>query len=475
MEEFKISPQEDLKIAKLHHPNYKLTKILPYGKTQEMTITPGGGEEIEFHLPASRAYNLSQSILNFWLTPSVTAGAFRNIYIPGDNLPMIRQIQFQTSGGLFLCDLNDAANFTSIVFKSDIKMKDYIQFDSPINGTTSGITKSKLKASAVNQVVDPNYRSTDSAQAVSTIDMPFIEPLYFVRGVSNSITPSIHYTINLGVLKNTIFAVDKTMLFDEVMIIRLVFHGTDRFTFVAFDNVTTKPDPNNNAVQIPDPQNNLNGPTNDTDVYGDDVVLTNLALYLAVEKDVGIEHLLRKDKNEGKLKLLIPFVYSNKVASDVGPLSIQLKYNNTHGRNLMKIYHSCFNSDETMNTCFDHSNINGLKFTDYYTRLDGNRVQDFNISTATADLDDWKLHQDKLKKSVIMTSNIYQYNWFHCDDFTGCQPLCESNDNDEQGLDLSLQRVWDLTGSVVNNPCIQYTWAVVSKQVSVTPDGIILQ
>ena len=59
---------------------------------------------------------------------------------------------------------------------------------------------------------------------------------------------------------------------------------------------------------------------------------------------------------------------------------------------------------------YDHDNLAGNgKVNQFYTMLDNERLQEFNLNTAT--FDDYLMLLPKLKGSVIQNANIYYHNW----------------------------------------------------------------
>ncbi len=63
------------------------------------------------------------------------------------------------------------------------------------------------------------------------------------------------------------------------------------------------------------------------------------------------------------------------------------------------------------------------------------------------------LLKDKLKGSVIQSADMFYYNWFYVDDFSGNEDLTKkpyNSENLEVGLDLSVERKWDFYAQQVN-------------------------
>jgi hypothetical protein len=98
----------------------------------------------------------------------------------------------------------------------------------------------------------------------------------------------------------------------------------------------------------------------------------------------------------------------------------------------MKVYHALYNSFEEQDTMYDHANTDTIagahtdydgrpnqKTLEYYTQLNGSRIQNINLDcTSTGPFLDYMHHRRMLRGSIVSNLNVYQYNWFHCDDFS---------------------------------------------------------
>jgi hypothetical protein len=109
--------------------------------------------------------------------------------------------------------------------------------------------------------------------------------------------------------------------------------------------------------------------------------------------------------------------------------------------------------------------------------LDNERSQEYNLNTAT--YDDYLLLRDKLKGSVIQSSDMFYHNWVWIEDWTGfVDKTIEPRNiqNIETGLDLTTERKWDFYALQVNNGTAAayntYTFAVTQKMLTVTSSGI---
>jgi hypothetical protein len=447
-----VSNQLDYQKYQYSYPSYKLSKLLPLSGSTSQTITASGGQEVLFELPA-KIMNLSRGYLSFDFDPSEGGNGKFN-YIPCDTISPIRQIQLYTRGGLYLCDLNEVANYIKVVLKPETKIEDYLKFDrctaaaASASGHFQGLTPCNAVAAIPPTTI---LRSNNTA-----IDVSFLEPRYQLVGADNS-GPNVNFRIPLYILKNTIFAIDKDLLFDEVLVMRIVFQANNKIHWF--------------ASAANDPAGGATAPTGNT-------LLNNIQLMIPIETNNDIIQGIREKKNSSEgLSILLPYVYTSRFVSSASTSqNVSLRYNRGHGLRLLKIYHSVFNGTETINNIYDHTNVAAAKVSSFYTMLDNNRMQEFNISPSLNE--DYLLLNDKLRGSVVMSSSMYNYNWFWLDDFTGTiSPLEEPKQPEDesnfiQGLDLNTERKWDIVMTTANSGFNHYTFSITQKLLTISNNGI---
>ena len=113
---------------------------------------------------------------------------------------------------------------------------------------------------------------------------------------------------------------------------------------------------------------------------------------LAVETNQDLRTMTINKVSSSELSYLIPYVqaFKNNNSGTSQNISIQLDQGN--GRSLMKVYHAPYNSQENLDTMYDHANtaiVSGStnatntntnqKVYAYYTQLNGKRNQDIAL------------------------------------------------------------------------------------------------
>jgi hypothetical protein len=436
-----ISNELDYKILQSSHPTYRLSKILPLSGSQSVTVTPSGGQETLFEIP-TKAFNLSESSLYFNIATPAAANTRFNFMFE-DTLAPIQQIQLYTRSGKYLCDLNHVANYMRVVSKRETSFNEYES-----NDAVNRLYKSNALATA-------SLRFDDSGSNVSYIEPRYLQVSAQEGGASESVITQL-IQFKLSALRNTIFAINKDLMFPEVLVMRIVWQAGNRISFYA------------NAATTPQ--------TGTTASAGNHSV-TSLALYLAVEKNDDIaQGLASKISSGGGMKVLIPYVHSYKNNLASTSQSIALRFNRGHGRTLKKIYHAPFNGTETTSTAYDNDNINGAKVTSLVSYMDQNRLQEINPTSSTAVGEDYLFQKNSLDGSVILNQNVYMHNWSWLDDFTqGKAPAKEKNVADSNiisGLSLDQEHLWSIALTTANATYNHYTFAVVSKIVDILPSQI---
>ena len=430
----------------IKHGTYEYTKVVPNTGSQSTTITTSGGQEVIFEL-SSKVYNFNKSILSFTLTPALTSAKYNWMF--ADSLCMLRQVQLYTRTGLYLVDIQDANRYTNMTLRHETRSEELFTCDNGADGslTWEGIRKCNRLASA-------NYRADGTGSQTN-----YLEPLYFHIGGSGTATPVVNCKIDLGKMKNTLFDLNKDLYFGgEVLYLRLVFAPSTQICFAA---------------------SSATDPTSGTASYAGSIALSNITLYMAVEKNPDIEREMKNLVLSSGINMTIPVVYYNKQNLTSSSQNISLRYNNAHGARLLKIIHSPYHNSESSSTAYNHDCLADAKLLEFYTMVNNTRTSQFNFDTSA--FDDWMVRKDRIKGSSIFGSDEYYFNFVNIEDFTSPTNLLSlPKDNYdpklvEQGLDLLSQEVkWDCYMTTAGNALNHYIYAICQKYLHIGPTGISL-
>src|SRR3954454_19559496 len=113
-----------------------------------------------------------------------------------------------------------------------------------------------LQSSATKTLLLPYGKRRDNSNA----NIAYTEPKYLEPGTLNTADPNFVISLPLKSIKNTIFALDKDILLNEIVILRIVWNSTNRIYFTSA-SVT---DPTAAAVAA----------------YAQNVAIAGLSLYL---------------------------------------------------------------------------------------------------------------------------------------------------------------------------------------------------
>jgi hypothetical protein len=456
--ETQSSTQLDYKKTQFVHPNYRMSKLLPQSGGQTVAISSAGGQETIFEIPV-KAFNLARSFVSFVVTPTGLAANYNWSFV--DCFNPFRQLQLYTRSGIYLCDLNEVGNYTKVMWKPEIKLEEFLDYDYLGNATV--YTESNGRYLCRNNTLQNSATSTLLAPYGlrfnnSNSNIAYTEPKYLEPGSAlNTADPVLSVSIPFSAFKNTAFAYDKDLWLNEIIVCRIVWQGTPKMMF--------------NGTSV-------TNPTAGAAAFTGNINISNLTMYLAVEKNQDIVNSLQALVAAQGLQTLIPYVYTYKYnTGNATSYSVSYRFNRGHGMKLLKVYHSAFNNTESANTAYDHDNKGTSKVNQFYTMLDNERSQEYNLNTAT--YDDYLLLRDKLKGSVIQSSDMFYHNWVWIEDWTGfVDKTIEPRNiqNIETGLDLTTERKWDFYALQVNNGTAAayntYTFAVTQKMLTVTSSGI---
>lgn len=454
-----VSEQQDYRKSAKSHAQYKFTRVLPQ---QAITASNGlisasGGNELTFELPVV-AQNLSQSVLQLTITPGAAGGSKYN-WMFMDCLNFLQGIQLYTKSGVMICDIsNNLHNYTSVVWKAEVKKDDYDNFD--LYSTSSGIGRMLRKS---NVAAASNLRADGSQSQVA-----FEENQYFQAGTVNGALPVINVALPLSMIKNTVFEIDKTLYFGEIVVMRLIFSPLSKVLYTgATDN-----DPSNTPTVATAAAN-----------------VSNVNLYLAMERNPEVVNILRGEIQKG-FSLPIPHVSIFKNGGITGDSqATTTRLSRANGRRLLKIYHAVFGGTnaadniEGVNAGYNHfidptltsSTVYGIGLKTLYSQLQGVRLSDWNIDLSK--YDDWSVMQKKLEGSITLSSNMYRANFFWLDDFSGSEKTIDKEyieKNQMVGVPLDIEQRYDWFGTFGQSAKFinHYDFCVCQKLLQITPQGI---
>jgi len=234
-------------VAKLH-PNYRLDRVTQQFGADTFTFTATGNNYSVFELP-SVAFNLSKSFLSLDFQTPGSVGNYSQQFMAV--LAAIRQIQFYDHNSVMMCNINNFDNYTRIIFNSDSSIEELANGtpETPLfrNNGTKGANVYGIRPG-----IGSSYTGMEQVYLSSGLDATY-NP---AQGTANP----TKFRIPFSMFKNTIFALNKDLYFDDISFIRIVWNP---YTKMGFTSVGT-------ALGVPTP-------------LAANIDVSNLYVYLAVE------------------------------------------------------------------------------------------------------------------------------------------------------------------------------------------------
>ena len=574
-----VAEQFDYKGKKFETPNpnqYRYAKLYPQNASQSQPLAVGATSQVTFELP-SDPYNLSRAFLQYTISPIAVAGS--NSITWKDLMNHINQIQLVSRQQILIADLQNVPLYTKAAWKQEIKYEDYKTFEDFDNNVGYGCMLRKQNAQNKNSVATVDIAGANYVQSAdklrtyrvypcfnpastninagNTVPIQFSlcgssmltanvtgagphdqtpsstvqydEPQYFEISQNQATPFTYNIKFPLRLLLNTIFSVDKDLYFNgEIMYLKIFFSPSTAISFIS-----TVPDAavasaggycTQDAATLGHPGSDMrvnaapNVVTYTIAATTAATNLTNLTLWLPINRDPDVKDSLKKIIDNGEMKLNIPFVWTLNQSFVAGTVvtagqvttpptstaeNVTIKVNSSHGKRLQKIYYTIVNGDGNgalSNLQYDISNLgyvvtvpnntnvalntmaNGLqigyKIQQFQTFLDNKPLQDYIVNCTTGD--DYTLQMPYLKDSLILDSSMFAYNWCWVERFDDLlspadKPFKVPNSNLEVGLDLSVEHKYDFV-SICNpySTLVHYAFLVAQRELHITNQGIFL-
>jgi len=266
--------------------------------------------------------------------------------------------------------------------------------------------------------------------------------------------------IPFSIFKNTFLELDKLIYFPNGINLKITWAPSTKIAYTT---------------------NAINSPFTDAAALTENVQINNLKLNIAVETNVLLKTTIINKVKNGSYTVQFPSVQTHFRTVGSNNQTVEYEITTALGLRLQKIYHSLFNNNQSSNTAYDNNNINGVKTSSYQTYLDSNPLQVALIDCN--EKQDYYLHKNILRKSVLTNANIYQYNWFHCDDFTGGLKNDEFVDVPQENVVCGLPLVGHkyLWSIACNNPnvnnlpatYVHYTYIITQRELTMS-NGLLI-
>ncbi len=468
------------------HPSYKFEPQFP--NTFGQAITLGSSQiPVTINIPPE-VLNLAQSYLQY--TVYLPQGSVANSYVwyALQALREISHIQYYSGSGMWIADIDNLQNYLDIVLKKELEQDEFLS-----NDPMTGVSQNNSVINVIPALRNANYNGNNTLTAsfpANSSSVNYTEPAYFnvgaisAAGVAGAVTYNVQFPLRL--IKNSAFSMDKNMYFGQTTYMKVYFGPMSKIAYLSTSNANPSAGAKTSYTPLTTATAGFTLP-----------MITGFQLMLAVECNQDQRtQLINKVQTVGQ-SLHIPYVQAFKNSNSGTSQNISIQLDQGNGRSLMKVYHAPYNAQEDLDTMYDHSNndtVSGVtsiavnqKIQQYYTQLNGKRNQDITIDcTSAGPFLDYMSHRRQLRGSILCNLNVYQYNWFHCDDWSDFGPRYDQDNNGEliSGIPMSVAPLtWSFVGNVMrplvanstNNTFQHYTWFVFVKKLTMAPGQVLVE
>jgi len=456
------------------------------GSGSTVTFQQSSSVLMEFKLPSREVFNLSKSFITYNYTiPAPADATYFNASLE-NGMDFCNFMSFGDGSGLNLAEINYVDRYVNTVRPLRTEMKEYLSNDisqimypvanapNPLkNYLPYSIDGTKLDttaygpASAANNQTQVPITNTGLANTITNTGASYDgTPLpYDFKYVNN--TPLVNSALSvtrqlpLSAFVDTIVGMDKNLIFSKEMYLRFQSQFTNRmvYTFVQ------------DSTNLPSRPNGTAGTSNAVNAkpaleYASSIDVKNIFLYLAVEQNDRIKNSLTGQLDSGKFVIHIPFTTTYRAGSTGSQFTCNITLPRGIGQKLKRVLTTFYNSNEKINTTYDHSNFNGTKVSYIQTSINSAPLTDYKIGCYNPNLikaanfstfleldkitglnsniiaDDYREMKKYLVGTPIVNQMMYQNNWFYCDSFG---LLTKNQDTQMLVHDINIDDGLDLT------------------------------
>lgn len=447
---------------------YKFTKIFP-NETQSITGQATGTTACTFELP-DVGMNLSKSILSFiWKQPEVNA---KYLFLHSGCVPHIDNITLSTKGGVVLAEIKQVGNFTRLVMPYTTPLKRFLN---------KSVNRSRVSAAlCVNDQGDTFHRSdvlkstaptadgvasgfyVQADRTIAAGDLSYTGPCELMAEVkgdgANAGDGCIKVQLMLGELIHTLFAVNKTLVFGQKLVVSIQLQQGAKVGFTG------------------DALSGNNGAVNAVALVSNPVV-TSILLYLATEQNAGVVSALRQKVAEG-FNMPCPYVYMQKMPLILSATnSVRWSLNRTQGQKLRRVYNGIFSSAGSESGIYSYlrSNNSAAVCTAIRSYFMSVARQDYSMSVT--DGEPFMALKELIDGSTIQSATDYLHRFAWIDDWSGMKTADEGKEDWDSGLELVQDSDYTIELAITANGALgvnlfQYAW--VQKTLSIKDNQVLL-
>jgi hypothetical protein len=464
------------------------------------TIILNGVSVSEWEIPPQSVFNLSKSYLEADILLPATAANSVNLH-NGFNA-LIDTIELLDASSQRLAQIQNVPYFTKLVQRPSVKMTDFLT--NPIHPASvrtvvavDGQRAGLFHRSDTTYPIAVNATGGFPASFLATTTTG--APTQFATGVENytsvasvisgGLTPpganavaaafnlplAVRLSIPLYMFPNSIFSLNKDLYFGQTMRLRVTWNNGAKWGFIAtavaaaVGTLTAAP-----AIAT-----------------GSDILrMANQSNPLSVEA-------IKRDVLTKGITLYVPFVTSWRYTPSIGVglsgvlQTFQKKITSGLGQRLLRVWSGVFNQEADNGGVYYCQNQNmptndagalviPAMYTQIYTKLDDQNLQDFSLSASNGDI--YRHLQARLEGSVCGSNAQFLSSPFMLDDWTPWKTVdAQDGDTMVAGLSLKTERTYEFdvlcnqVGTNANLVNLLIMFAVTQKVLVITKEGVAFQ
>lgn len=440
-----LDPTLDYTSKQLENSSYTHMKIV----RQSGVSTASPGEDVQWEIPV-QAINLARSYVT--IEYRCDAPGANNYNWIHEGIVPFQSVQLFTRGGQYICDIRDNCTDYSRVTMT------YSSTDTELEEGSNAPDATPLHTSN-----DAKSQIGHLAATGSTAKKYWEQGYLFTPGAANTeldgtAGKTYKLLIPLKTIKESIFAVDKSVLFGEILVLKVKMAASDDVGYI--------------GVGAADP--NAANPISLTNLS-----FRNLYLYVAQERNASVVEALNAQTNSQEgFSLLVPYptVFRN-TRTAATQQNITLRLNRSHGNSLKKVRTACFSNSANKNLRYDYHNTSaGSKVSEFYALLNNNRLSEYNVTTA--DNLDWLEINKSCRGTPVYNVGIYRNNWIIEDEFSNdadkMSDMKTTDSNIFSGISLDQEIRYDVYATTANAAHRWMSFVIGQKVLNINASGLVV-
>lgn len=465
-----VVPELDFQPKEVSAPSsFKYNKVFPE-ESQSITLQAAGTTRATFILP-DVGMNLSKSVLSFILQIPESATASHVNWIHQGGYCYIENISLKTTSGNVIGELRGVGNYTRMVLPYSTSVEKLLTKEKAFGRATAaackdsgigdGFNRTDILSGTAMAAASPNGQELQCIDANAAIlkncDINYTDVSELLVGVARdgAAAGDVFQQIRLplGELIDTIFAVNKTLVWNQQVIIEIDFQQGNKMGFTCAS-----------ATALTSPATIATTPA-----------LTYCQLYLAVEQNDAIVADLRRMFASG-FSMPVPYVHMKKTQTGTsGVTSVTFRLNRAHGQKLRRVYNGWFHATETGTTAFCRGNETAGVVSGVRSLIMNVPRQDYTMGVANGEC--YLANRDLIKGSVAAQSHAnFEHHFTWIDDFSGVKTVdIKDKQTWDQGLDIILDSDYTVESTMGAVAKFLYQYAVCQRTLMFKDNVVLVQ